>query len=53
MKIIKNTTEAKEFFFENYVSNSKINISATAKALNVSRSTLYKWIKELKNDRAK
>lgn len=41
-------TEAKKFFFENYSKDVKINISATAKSLGVSRLTIYRWIKEIK-----
>ena len=57
MKIIKSNrrseknSEAKEFFFSNYDPEMKINKLATAEALNVSRQTIYNWIKEFKQQR--
>lgn len=45
MEIITKT-KAKEFFFNNYNPEIKINVSATAKSLKVSRVTIYSWMKE-------
>ena len=55
MEIIKSNrrsgknSAAKKFFFRNYDPEEKINILATAEALNVSRQTIYNWIKEINN----
>ena len=55
MEIIKSNrrsgknSAAKKFFFSNYDPEVKINILATAEALNVSRQTIYNWIKEINN----
>lgn len=46
MKIIK---KPKEFFKENYVKGSKINVTETAKSLKVSRKTVYNWMNEINN----
>lgn len=57
MKIIKSNrrseknSEARKFFFSNYNPEIKINILATAESLNVSRQTIYNWIKEFKQQR--
>lgn len=48
MEIIKSIDEVRDYFLSNYDPSTVINISATAKALNVSRVTIYKWIKETK-----
>jgi len=48
MEIVKSIDEVKKYFLENYDPEISINISATAKSLNVSRITLYKWIQETK-----
>ena len=48
MELVKSIDEVKKYFIENYDPKITINISATAKALNVSRVTLYKWIEEIK-----
>lgn len=45
----KKNSDAKKFFFSNYDPEIKINILATAEALNVSRQTIYNWIKEINN----
>ena len=57
MKIIESNRKseknsaAKKFFFSNYDPEKKINKLATAEALNVSRQTIYNWIKEINNCR--
>lgn len=43
---LKADSEAKKFFFENYDPNVRINVTATAESLNVTRQTIYNWIKE-------
>lgn len=43
----RETDKIKEFFFNNYKKGESINILKTAKSLGVSRTTLYKWIKEI------
>ena len=43
-----NQKEAKAFFVENYQEGMILNVSATAKALGVTRPTIYAWIKEIK-----
>lgn len=54
MEIIKSNrrseknSAAKKFFFSNYDPEKEINKLATAEALNVSRQTIYNWIKEIK-----
>lgn len=55
MKLIKrkgnytsNQSEAKAFFVENYEKGMILNVTATAKALGVTRPTIYAWIKEIK-----
>lgn len=39
--------KAKDFFFESYEKNSKINVKATAESLGVTRQTLHKWINQI------
>jgi predicted transcriptional regulator YheO len=41
-------SEAKKFFFENYILDEKINILKTAQSLKVSRQAIYNWINEMK-----
>lgn len=57
MKLIKregnytsNQREAKAFFIENYKKGMVLNITATAKALGVTRPTIYAWIKEIEEN---
>lgn len=47
MKLIEKLNGAKDFFFKNYNPKVKLNVVETAKALGVSRQTIYNWIKEL------
>lgn len=46
-----NQKEAKAFFVENYQEGMILNVSATAKALGVTRPTIYAWIKEIKENK--
>lgn len=57
MKLIKrkgnytsNQKEAKAFFVENYEKGMILNVTATAKALGVTRPTIYAWIKEIEEN---
>lgn len=40
--------KSKKFFFENYKDDMVLNVTATAKAIGVSRQTVYNWIQEIK-----
>lgn len=57
MEIVKSNRKsekisaAKKFFFSNYNPEMKINKLATAEALNVSRQTIYNWIKEFEQQK--
>ena len=44
MKIIK---KPREFFFDNYVKGTKIDVSQTAKELKVSRKSIYNWMNKI------
>lgn len=50
---LKEDSEAKKFFFENYDPNVRINKSATAESLGVTRQTIYNWIKEFEQQQKK
>lgn len=41
--------QSKKFFFENYKEDMVLNVTATAKAIGVSRQTVYNWIQEIKD----
>ncbi len=46
-----NQSEAKAYFVENYEKGMILNVTATAKALGVTRPTIYAWIKEIKENK--
>lgn len=44
LRVYSRTTESRKFFFKNYNKGDKIHVMETAKNLNVSTPTIYRWI---------
>lgn len=43
--VISETKKNKQYFLDNYNPKQNIDVPGTAESLNVSRQTIYRWIK--------